>query len=50
MSDITEEPRKQPEDLDFAEGELDDADPEVVAGMKRLALLRTAESAVPDFG
>ncbi len=45
------QPHKQPDDpdLDFADGELDDTDPKVIEGLRRLAQLRATEGDLPDF-
>ena len=34
--------------LDFPDGDLPDDDPDVIAGMARLAVLRAAEGEVPE--
>lgn len=49
-SDGMDEPRKQPDDpdLDFAEGGVDDDNPTVVEGMRRLADLRKGEVDAPE--
>lgn len=39
----------QDDDLALPEGELPDDDPDVAAGMNRLAQLRAAEDEVPDL-
>ena len=39
----------QNDDLAFPEGELPDDDPEVAAGMNRLAHLRAAENELSEF-
>lgn len=54
MSDLfpnDQSPRKQPADLDlnFSSGDLDDDDPEVVAGLARLRKLRAGETELPDI-
>jgi hypothetical protein len=36
-------------DFEFADGELSDDDPEVVAGMERLAVLRMTEEDIRDL-
>ena len=35
--------------LDFPDGDLHDDDPDVIAGMARLAVLRAAEGDVPEL-
>ena len=35
--------------LDFPDGDLADDDPEIVAGMARLAVLRAAEDELPEI-
>ncbi|WP_156109861.1 hypothetical protein [Cryobacterium sp. MLB-32] len=36
-------------DLEFPDGELPDDDPDIVAGMERLRILREHEDETPDF-
>ena len=36
--------------LDFPDADLPDDDPDIIAGMARLAILRAAEGEVPEIG
>ena len=42
-------PYRMTDPLDFPDGELPDDDPDVIAGMARLAVLRAAEHEVPTI-